>query len=852
MRNVGILRVMVLAAVVLTAGAHASFANCLEFGGFAIFQCANRAYFSTIPDFDPNTYQSVDPNTGEITIQNVSAVFWQIGFGNQSLNNGGGSGGTGISGVSTFNGNDQGQFAPDIRDARAATGDPNVPLGAVCFSSNNWGNSGVDGCCDNDRTTSLMSNKDDTLNPYYDVYLSAYGPYYQGIYSLDWQQDYPMAVLLKNQDNKFFAFAAVSTLNRGNTGGGVNGPCAATPGANPAPCDFRPGFFDFRDVKNGITNPSDGGRLNIVPWQATPDPNIISNVPVDPNDPNSNRVLNLAWSSVTVYSDQSVRPSTSPSMGGATCTSPGCTGTTDATRAPGVGVADISGKFGGLVRFVVETASQSDPNFLTPLSMTETTNTSLNGVNIPFGACVRIRTLFGKKAETSTISLANCRLGKCGDVGYEIASPAKCVGASVCTATGPEICDGIDNDCNGQVDEGNPGGGASCSTGLQGVCSAGTTTCQSGSLQCIQDTASSAETCDGLDNNCNGTVDEGNPGGGASCSTGLLGVCAAGTQTCTGGALVCAQNVQSSQEVCNNLDDNCDGTVDSFQTSCGVGQCGSTGTCTAGSDNCTPLAPSTEVCNNLDDNCDGFVDNIAGVACGTGQLGVCASGLTGCQAGSQVCVPVTIASPEICDGLDNDCNGSTDDNPMLGQCGIGLCQATATCTGGVETCVPGTPMTEICNMLDDNCDGTVDNLPPTPEICDLMDNDCNGIVDDVDPNGPPCTLFVTFPIAGDSLDCSDPLNIQPTITWAKGQYDKFKVSISTTSTFAKGTVKTSGKRKVLTDFWQVKKKAWKAICAKVLDGDPIFVKIDGIDINVLKSDPLRKFTSPVAMGTVSK
>jgi hypothetical protein len=53
------------------------------------------------------------------------------------------------------------------------------------------------------------------------------------------------------------------------------------------------------------------------------------------------------------------------------------------------------------------------------------------------------------------------------------------------------------------------GGGDACTTGLQGVCSAGTQVCSNGALTCQQTTQSGTEVCDSLDNNCNGLVDEG-------------------------------------------------------------------------------------------------------------------------------------------------------------------------------------------------------------------------------------------------------------------------------------------------------------------------------------------------------
>jgi hypothetical protein len=178
------------------------------------------------------------------------------------------------------------------------------------------------------------------------------------------------------------------------------------------------------------------------------------------------------------------------------------------------------------------------------------------------------------------------------------------------------VCDGQDNDCDGLTDEGNPGGGVACSTGQQGVCAAGTRQCLGGVLACIRDVPPAAETCNGLDDDCDGTTDEGTAGG--SCSTGLPGVCNAGTRECTGGVLLC-----------------------------------------------TPTASAPEVCDDQDNDCDGVVDGGdpgGGAACSTGEGGVCAAGIEHCQGGSLACVRTTAPSSELCGtALDEDCNGQTDE-----------------------------------------------------------------------------------------------------------------------------------------------------------------------------------------------
>jgi len=134
------------------------------------------------------------------------------------------------------------------------------------------------------------------------------------------------------------------------------------------------------------------------------------------------------------------------------------------------------------------------------------------------------------------------------------------LGALACESTpGPEQCDGHDDDCNGQVDDGISSAGACSVAGAQGLCKTGTLECVAGATTCVGPSAVN-ETCNGLDDDCDGQVDE--DSNGLPCTTGQNGVCSLGVEQCTNGVSSCAQQIQPNTEICNGIDDDCDGAVD--------------------------------------------------------------------------------------------------------------------------------------------------------------------------------------------------------------------------------------------------------------------------------------------------
>ncbi len=365
------------------------------------------------------------------------------------------------------------------------------------------------------------------------------------------------------------------------------------------------------------------------------------------------------------------------------------------------------------------------------------------------------------------LALSTCGVGACANTGTTC-SPASCTPLS----PSAEVCDNKDNDCNGVIDN-----GVALSTCGVGECARTGTTCFANS--CTPGSPS-AELCDNKDNDCNGVVDNGCDADGDNYCTSLSGsspACDAGGD-CDDSS---DKTYPGAPELCDGEDNDCDGSVDEGCDADGDDYCtdviGSSPACPNGGGDCndaddTVHPSATELCNNVDDDCNGTIDN----GCDADGDNYCTSvdgSSPACPLGGGDCNDnagqTHPNAPEVCDGLDNDCNGPADDNIAAITCGVGECQRVATaCVNGVpQGCTPGTPAAvETCNGLDNDCNGVIDNgcdddsdgycddtlgyaagaactpgdcddsptgggvsYPGAAELCDGEDNDCNGRVD---------------------------------------------------------------------------------------------------------------------------
>src|SRR5262249_55905000 len=122
------------------------------------------------------------------------------------------------------------------------------------------------------------------------------------------------------------------------------------------------------------------------------------------------------------------------------------------------------------------------------------------------------------------------------------------------------------NDCNGVIDDGIPSvpcdnGFPNLNYGPNSVCKKGQTQCVNGMTICVGWVGPGKEVCNGLDDDCDGVIDNGVGGVGQMCGVNQA-PCKPGVTACVNGALICQGGIQPMPEVCNGIDDNCNGQID--------------------------------------------------------------------------------------------------------------------------------------------------------------------------------------------------------------------------------------------------------------------------------------------------
>jgi PKD repeat protein len=285
-----------------------------------------------------------------------------------------------------------------------------------------------------------------------------------------------------------------------------------------------------------------------------------------------------------------------------------------------------------------------------------------------------------------------------------------------------EICDNLDNDCDGQIDNGiaasltyyrdadNDGYGNAnetidaCEQPLGYVTSTGDCDDNNPNVN-----PQSIELCDNIDNNCDGAIDNG------------------------------AQIITYYRDNDNDGYGNSDQSIDACEQP--LGYTTQAGDCDDNNANVNPQ--SIELCDNIDNNCDGDIDNGAqtttyyrdndndGYGNSVQSIDACEQPLGyttqagDCDDNNAAVYPNNIES---CDGIDNDCNGQVDDNITVSSYYL---DADNDGYGDEGTTTTACSKPEGYVLQSGDCDDNDASIHPDAEdICDGIDNNCNGAFDE--------------------------------------------------------------------------------------------------------------------------
>ncbi len=334
-----------------------------------------------------------------------------------------------------------------------------------------------------------------------------------------------------------------------------------------------------------------------------------------------------------------------------------------------------------------------------------------------------------------------------------------------------EICDMKDNDCDGRTDEapaavswyldadgdgfGTPDDVVTSCTPVPGH-SLLSTDCDDGDMH---RSPAATEVCNGIDDDCNGRLDAPVAGGGFEDDDGdgyVDARCDIGTDCDDYDPDI----HPTAPELCDGLDNDCDNEADDGTTEIDwypdvdgdgwgnasgmvIDQCeqprghvSRAGDCADSEPNVNPGVPDT-VCDGVDQDCDtridegtlrlGWYDDTDGDGYpGGAAMVTCMDPGAGWSRAATDCDDdddaINVDATETCDGVDQDCDYMTDEGlGMSVTCGMGACQRTVnTCMDGATmSCTPGMAGTEICDgtTTDEDCDGHTDEEPAASASC---------------------------------------------------------------------------------------------------------------------------------------